>query len=278
MTTNFVPTGIGLGMRSRFAARLARGEGVGRIDFIEVAPENHMERGGRWPHYLHQARDHHPVITHGLTMSLGGEAPLDAHYLQEVTELCATLGTPWHSDHLCFAADGDARLHDLLPIPFTRRGVKRVAERIKHARSALGREMLIENISQYLLMGEAEMDEAEFIQRGRRRGRLWIAARRQQRLRQRAELWLRPLQLAREDRPRAGAATPRSRTRALGQVRDARRHPRRRRPGSGHRHDEVGGRTQGPRSRYCSSATATSPPSKSCSPKRTSCARPTNPR
>ena len=163
MTTNFVPTGIGLGMRSRFAERIARGDGVGRIDFIEVAPENHMQRGGRWPHYLEQARAHHRVITHGLTMSLGGEAPLDAHYLEQVTELCATLETPWHSDHLCFAGDGPARLHDLLPIPFTRRGAKRVAERIKQARSSLGREMLIENISQYLLMGAAEMDEAEFI-------------------------------------------------------------------------------------------------------------------
>lgn len=163
MSANFVPTGVGLGLRSVFAAKIAQGKAVGRVAFIEVAPENQIQRGGKWPALLKQAAEFHPVITHGLTMSLGGEAPLNAEYMQGVATFCERVQTPWHSDHLCFSADGEDHLHDLLPLPFTMYGAKRVAERVKQARSELGLEMLIENISQYILMGEAEMGEAEFL-------------------------------------------------------------------------------------------------------------------
>jgi uncharacterized protein (UPF0276 family) len=163
MSTNFVPTGVGLGLRSSFSRRVAQGEAKGRVAFLEVPPENHLQRGGRWPAYLAQAAEFHPVLTHGLTMSLGGEAPLDGEYLERVGSFCQRFGTPWHSDHLCFASDGGDRLHDLLPIPFTYGGAKRVAARIKQASLALKREMLIENVSQYVRMGEAEMSEAEFV-------------------------------------------------------------------------------------------------------------------
>ena len=157
------PTGVGLGLRSKFAHRVDRGDADGRVAFVEVAPENYVHRGGKWPALLERIAERHPVITHGLTMSLGGVEPFDPGYMEPVAEFCSRYGTWWHSDHLCFAGHAGVRLHDLLPVPFTRASAVRVAERVKAASALVGKPMVVENISQYLHMGEAEMDEAEFI-------------------------------------------------------------------------------------------------------------------
>ena len=60
-------------------------------------------------------------------MSLGGDDPLDAGYLAELRALLARVRAPWHSDHLCFSAQGGRALHDLLPLAFTDATAARVA-------------------------------------------------------------------------------------------------------------------------------------------------------
>src|SRR5262249_6016653 len=103
-----------------------------------------------------------PIVTHGLTMSLGGCDPLDAQYMRTLAAFVRSVETPWHSDHLCFGIVGGAVLHDLLPLPFTREAAAHVAERVKQAQDALGIPMAVENISYYAHPGDAEMDEGDF--------------------------------------------------------------------------------------------------------------------
>jgi hypothetical protein len=98
-------------------------------------------------------------------MSLGGLDPLDAEYLRELRAFTREVGTPWHSDHLCFGSARGVVLHDLLPIAFTEASVARVADRVTRARDALGVPMAVENISFYLPPGPGQMSEAEFIAR-----------------------------------------------------------------------------------------------------------------
>lgn len=157
------PTGVGLGLRSKFAARVAAGAAEGRVAFFEVAPENYIERGGKWPALLERIAERHPLITHGLTLSLGGSDPLDEDYLARVREFCDRYGGAWHSDHLCFSGHDATRLHDLLPVPFTAASASRIATRVRQAAAAIGKPMLVENVSQYLQMGAAQMDEPEFL-------------------------------------------------------------------------------------------------------------------
>ena len=135
------------------------------IDFLEVSPENYMKRGGYYPAALAEAREAYPVLTHGLTMSLGGTDPLDGDYLSALRDFVREMKSPWHSDHLCFGASQGVVLHDLLPIGFTEASVRRVAERVARARDALGVPLAVENISFYLHPGRKEMGEAEFIAR-----------------------------------------------------------------------------------------------------------------
>src|SRR5437660_12616798 len=93
--------GVGLGLRWEFLDELLRR--LPKIDFLEISPENYMRRGGYYPAALDFARAHYPIVTHGLTMSLGGADPLDAGYLAEVKSFVANAGSPWHSDHLCMS-------------------------------------------------------------------------------------------------------------------------------------------------------------------------------
>ena len=160
--------GVGLGLRWEFldelVARSASGEAL-PIDFLEISPENYMGRGGRQTASLASLAPRFPLLTHGLTMSVGGVDPLDEAYLRELAAFVRDAGSPWHSDHLCFGAVDGRAFHDLLPVPFKLGSVGRVADRIRHARDVLGVPLAIENVSYYWHPGRAEMSEAEFLAR-----------------------------------------------------------------------------------------------------------------
>jgi uncharacterized protein (UPF0276 family) len=158
------PVGVGLGLRWEFLEELLE-ERPAAVDFVEVSPENYMKRGGYYPAALREAAAAYPVITHGLTMSLGGTDPLDDDYLAALRGFIEEMKSPWHSDHLCFGAARGVILHDLLPITFTESTAVRVADRIARARDAIGVPMAVENISFYLHPGKKQMGEAEFIAR-----------------------------------------------------------------------------------------------------------------
>jgi uncharacterized protein len=153
--------GIGLGLRWALTEDILE-RPPPELAWLEVAPENYMRRGGRFPASLASCAERWPIVTHGLTMSLGGIDPLDPEYLRTLASFAQNIGTPWHSDHLCFGIVEGVALHDLLPLPFTERAADHVASRVREAGDALGVPMAVENISYYAHPGRAEMNEAEF--------------------------------------------------------------------------------------------------------------------
>jgi uncharacterized protein (UPF0276 family) len=156
--------GVGLGFRWEIADDLLH-DRPPEIDFLEVAPENYLGRGGRFRAALEEAASVYPVVTHGLTMSLGGHDPLDAAHLREVAAFVRTARSPWHSDHLCFGSSDGRVLHDLLPLTFDEETVRHVAARIRRVEDALGVPLAVENVSAYLRPGEDAMSEPEFVAR-----------------------------------------------------------------------------------------------------------------
>ena len=159
--------GVGLGLRWEFLDELVEATQAGPlpIDFLEVSPENYLGRGGRYPAALAWLAERYPIVTHGLTMSIGGVDPLDHAYLGELARFLREIETPWHSDHLCFGSVGGRMLHDLLPLEFKKTTAERVAERIRRARDAIGMPLAIENVSYYWQPGRAEMGEPEMLTR-----------------------------------------------------------------------------------------------------------------
>jgi uncharacterized protein len=154
--------GVGLGLRWALVEDILE-RPPSELSFLEVAPENYMRRGGRFPAALATCAERFPLLSHGLTMSLGGTDPLDPSYLSTLREFLARIAAPWHSDHLCFGVHAGVALHDLLPLPLTRAAAAHVGERVRRAADALAVPMAVENISYYAHPGRAEMDEAEFV-------------------------------------------------------------------------------------------------------------------
>jgi len=153
-------TGAGLGLRRAFISSLAD-QFPSQVDFMEVAPENWIDVGGRYGHLFRAIAERIPVVCHGLSLNLGGPAPLDEAFLHKVRQFLDTHNIRCYSEHLSYCAD-DGHLYDLMPIPFTEDAVHYVADRIRRTQDIIGRRMAIENVSYYAAPGQ-EMPEIEFI-------------------------------------------------------------------------------------------------------------------
>lgn len=155
-------SGIGLGLRVDLADALLELRPK-QVDWLEIHPENYMRRGGRFPRNLARAKEHWPIITHGLTMGFGNTDPFDPAYLSQLRAFLRDVGTPWHSDHMCFGGAHGQTMHDLLPLPFHETALRLMAERIDQARTELDIDVAFENLSYYVEAPESELSEAEFV-------------------------------------------------------------------------------------------------------------------
>lgn len=139
------------------------------VDFVEVISENYMVDGGRPLRILEQVRAKHPVIIHGVSMSIGSAGGLDGEYLAKLKRLEQRIDPLWVSDHLCWTRTSAHNSHDLLPLPLTQEALEVVCDNIDRAQSSLGRPMLFENPSSYLTFPEDEFAEWEFLSEMARR-------------------------------------------------------------------------------------------------------------
>ena len=155
------PTGAGLGFRRELLPEL-KAHVPGAIEFFEIAPENWIDMGGAYGRNLRGFTERYPFVCHGLSLSLGGPAPLDEMLLHKTKQLMDTHGMALFTEHLSYCSD-DGHLYDLLPIPFTEEAVKYVAARIRRTQDILERRIAIENASFYAASPIADMDEARFI-------------------------------------------------------------------------------------------------------------------
>jgi uncharacterized protein (UPF0276 family) len=131
--------------------------------FFEIHAENYMGAGGP-PHYaLTMIRRDYPVSLHGVCMSIGGPRPLDQAHLQRFKALVERYQPALVSEHLAWSTHGTTYYNDLLPLPYTEDTLARVADHIDEVQDRIGRQILLENPSTYLLFPETTMSETEFI-------------------------------------------------------------------------------------------------------------------
>jgi len=155
-------SGIGLGLRHPLA-KATFAEAPAALAWLEIHPENYLERGGRYELMLETARERYPLLTHGLTMGFGSVERRAPTYLRALRALLSDLKVPWHSDHLCFAGIGGTFVHDLLPLPLNAESIRVAVDRVHEAQDALGVDIAIEHISYYVHPVGSEMDEVEHL-------------------------------------------------------------------------------------------------------------------
>ena len=152
--------GTGLGLRRAFIGSFADSIPP-QIDFMEVAPENWIDVGGRLGRQFRAIAERVPIVCHGLSLNIGGPAPLDESFVRRVKQFLTTYKVPIYSEHLTYTGDS-GQLYDLMPIPFTKTAVQYVADRIQRVQDILGQRIAMENASYYAAPGK-EMEEIEFI-------------------------------------------------------------------------------------------------------------------
>lgn len=160
MTSSFSVQGAGLGLRRSFIAA-AVDQLPEQVDFMEVAPENWIDVGGRYGHLFEKIIEKMPMVCHGLSLNLGGPAPLDEAFIRRVGQFIQQHTIRCYSEHLSYCAD-EGHLYDLMPIPFTQDAIKHVVDRINQVQDIIGQRMAIENVSYYAAPGKM-MDEIDFI-------------------------------------------------------------------------------------------------------------------
>ncbi|MCO7514519.1 DUF692 domain-containing protein [Pseudomonas guariconensis] len=158
MNDHLLRTGLGL-RRGLLPELLTMADGA--VDFLECAPENWIGVGGAYGQGLERLAERFAIACHGLSLSLGGSAPLDQAFLARTRQFLERYQVRLYSEHLSYCSD-DGHLYDLMPIPFTDEAVVHVAARIRQTQDQLGRRIAVENISYYAAPYQA-MSELAFI-------------------------------------------------------------------------------------------------------------------
>jgi len=162
--------GVGLGLKRELIPQIQAAFGdstIANLNFVEVAPENWIDIGGKAAKQLDWFAERYPIVCHGLCLSLGGLAPLNTNFLIQVKQFLQQYQIPLYTEHLSYSTDGykgqQGYLYDLLPIPFTEEAVHYVAKRIRQTQDILGQRIAIENASFYVQAPISNMDELTFI-------------------------------------------------------------------------------------------------------------------
>src|ERR1700733_11802037 len=139
------------------------------LGFFEVHAENYMGGGGAPHRRLDAIRERYPLSLHGVGLSIGSPGLLDRVHLQRLAAVAKRFEPTLVSEHLAWSTHEGAFLNDLLPLPYTDETVARVSEHIDEVQNALGRRMLLENPSTYVVFAESTWAETDFLREIARR-------------------------------------------------------------------------------------------------------------
>jgi uncharacterized protein len=163
--------GVGLGLKRELIPQIQQryqDPSIANIQFVEIAPENWINAGGKAQKDLTWFVERYPIVCHGLCLSLGGPDPLNVNFLKQVKTFLSDHQIPLYTEHLSYCSDiqqgKPGYLYDLLPIPFTEEAVHYVAQRIRQTQDILEQRIAVENASFYVAAPISEMDEITFIQ------------------------------------------------------------------------------------------------------------------
>ena len=160
---SLLPARAGLGLKPEHYRDIM--EEKPDVGFFEVHAENYMGAGGPPHRYLTTIAERYPLSLHGVGLSIGAARPLDKVHLARLKALVERYKPASFSEHLAWSTHDEGFLNDLLPLPYTEETLARVAGHVDEVQQALGRKMLLENPSTYVLFEDSTIDEIDFLWR-----------------------------------------------------------------------------------------------------------------
>lgn len=132
------------------------------VDFCEAHAENYFGAGGAAVSTLFSLRQDYEVSVHAVGLGLGNRS-LDENHLQKLQTLVERVDPFRVSAHLCWNSAEGRNFNHLLPLPFTRESLARLAAHVDQVQELLRRPILVEHIAAYLRYADAELTEAELL-------------------------------------------------------------------------------------------------------------------
>jgi len=159
MTTT-LPAASGIGLRAPHYRQVLDDRPA--VGWLEVHSENFFD-GGLPLAMLHRVAAGYPLSLHGVGLGLGSASRPDPNHLASLKHLVDAIEPAAVSEHLAFNHAEQRYANDLLPIPYTRAALDTIAAHVAETQDAIGRPILLENLSSYLEYPANELTEAEFL-------------------------------------------------------------------------------------------------------------------
>ncbi|MFC4160870.1 MNIO family bufferin maturase [Chitinimonas lacunae] len=159
-STSALPRAAGVGLRLPHIRQVLAERPA--VAWFEVHPENYFGGGANLT-ALTAVRAHYPLSLHGVGMGLGSMVEPDPQHLAQFRQLIDRLEPAAVSEHLCWNRTEHECFNDLLPLPYTEAALDLLCQRVEQAQEALGRRLLIENLSSYVAFAEDCIPEGEFL-------------------------------------------------------------------------------------------------------------------
>lgn len=161
--------GFGLGLKDAYLDDLLTQhdtlEPAEQVEWLELIPENYLDKGGFSAHVLDSLLDAgFPMTSHGVNLSLGSVDALNPQYLDALEALFAQVQPVWFSDHISFSSSKGRYFNDLMPLPFSADAVAVCVEHILQIKQRFPYPFLVENISYYAKIPHPDaLSEAAFL-------------------------------------------------------------------------------------------------------------------
>lgn len=156
-----LPASAGIGLRAQHHVHVLTA--LPSVAWFEAHSENYFADGGSHVACLTKIRDRYPVSLHGVGLSLGSADEVNRRHLAELSRVIARFEPALVSEHLSWSSVDGTFANDLLPLPYTEEALRHISRRIAQTQDALGRRILIENVSSYIKFTASTMTEWEFL-------------------------------------------------------------------------------------------------------------------
>jgi uncharacterized protein (UPF0276 family) len=156
-----IPAAAGIGLRAQHHVHVL--SSWPQVAWFEAHSENYFADGGAQVECLARIRARYPLSLHGVGLSLGSTDPVDRAHLAKLARVIARFEPALVSEHLSWSSVGGLFANDLLPLPYTEEALRHVSRRIGEVQDALGRQLLLENVSSYVGFAASTLREWEFV-------------------------------------------------------------------------------------------------------------------
>jgi uncharacterized protein (UPF0276 family) len=133
------------------------------FDCLEVIAEAYFEPSRARLDELRRLKDAFRLVPHGLRLSIGAVERPPQSYLDELARFLDRIDAPYHGDHFALTGAAGVELGHLSPLWYTEQCLETVIANTRQVQRFLGRQIVLETITEPFVIPGATLSPPEFI-------------------------------------------------------------------------------------------------------------------